>query len=756
MTLGREMYETRSDLARHAPREVLRFRALLEASLLVARVITHAISLEEAAPKLLEELAETMGWDAAILWRLDRTTEQLVPVGTWQADSLPRSQLVDRSRAMAFKRAQGLPGRALESGKPVWILREREEPWFFRFPEAKNDGLQSGLAFPMRAGNDVIGVIELFAREPKAPDRELLEAIGELASPIGSIMAHARSEEVQRLLDDASTTLFGSLDLTESLGRFASLCVPGFADVCTVRCLTDDGFVDPVAAAHVDAAELEKIRAWDRKYRLRPVGVLGEVVHGGRSILYESIDPEAACVNVSPDERENYIYEHKLSSAMLLPLQARGHALGMFVLATTGTRRYSRGDLAIAEELARRASLAIDNARLFESERKARAQAEAATQAKDEFLAVLSHELRTPLQSMLGWTQMLRGRRLDDEAAARGLAAIERATRTQAQLIGDLLDVSRIVAGKLSLDAQRIALVPIIDAAIESMRTAAEAKSIRIERSFACPSVEISGDSYRLQQIMTNLLSNAIKFTGKGGQIVVRLAREGSSACITVEDDGIGISADFLPHIFDRFRQADSTSRRAHGGLGLGLTIVRHLVELHGGTVTATSEGEGKGARFDICLPRAFPIDDGDAEAPPDSVDMRGLPRLDGLRVLVVDDDAETCELIRTLLGSCGAEVLAVESTARALDSIATAPPDLLISDVRMPDEDGYSFIRRVRALGQARGGSIPAIALTADATGAAHDHALAAGFQHHIAKPVHPLHLARVIASLRDGAGRK
>lgn len=249
---------------------------------------------------------------------------------------------------------------------------------------------------------------------------------------------------------------------------------------------------------------------------------------------------------------------------------------------------------------------------------------------------------------------------------------------------------------------------------------------------------------------MTNLLSNAIKFTGQNGLIVMRMDRVGATVRLIVEDNGIGIPREFLPHIFERFRQADSTSRRAHGGLGLGLTIVRHLVDLHGGSVTAESEGEGKGARFELRLPLA--LEDDAFEAAPDSVDIRQLPRLDGIRVLVVDDDAETRELVRTMLGHCGAQVTTVNSATAALQAIAENPPDLLISDVRMPDEDGYSFIQRVRALGPSRGGSVPAIALTADATGAARDRALSAGFQRHMAKPVHPLHLTRAVASLGDG----
>lgn len=736
--------------------EVRRLRNLVEASFLLARVITHAISFEEAAPRLLEKLGKATSWDLAVLWRVEHLRKRLLPVGIWQPPGSSPSQILSRSSDIELSPNDGLAGRAWVAGQPLWVLLEDRPSWFHRIEEAERDGLHSGLAFPIRAAGEVVGVVELFSRKTKSPDADLLQALTELASPIGSVMEHTRSEEAQRLLSAASDALFGSLDYKGSLEQVANLCVPRIADVCAVHCLADDGLADQVAVAHVDPEVTRWMREQSSKFRLQLVGaqtVVERVSETGEAELIEDFESLAPYRSMQTDEQPAYIQGLGLKSAMLIPLRARGNALGVMTLATTGSRRYCRSDLALAVELARRASLAIDNARLFESERQARAHAEAATKAKDEFLAVLSHELRTPLQSMLGWTQMLRGRRLDDETAARGLAAIERATRAQAQLIGDLLDVSRIVAGKLSLDSQRLDLVSVIEGSIESVRATAEAKAIRIEEAFEIDSAEVIGDSHRLQQIASNLLSNALKFTDKGGRIVVRLRRAGAFVEFVVEDNGVGISLEFLPHIFERFRQADSTSRRAHGGLGLGLTIVQHIVELHGGTVEATSEGVGQGARFEVRLPLAA-YDEDDDEAAPESVDLRKLPRLDGLRVLVVDDDAETREVIRTLLDACGANVTTVQSASLALDVIAASPPDLLISDVRMPNEDGYSFIRRVRARGEGDGGSIPAIALTADATGVAREHALAAGFQHHMAKPVQPLHLARVIASLCNEGG--
>ena len=743
------MYETWSDKPLQKPPAGRRLRMLVESSQLVARVITNSIGLSEAASLFLKELVEATGWDVAILYKVEDFDQRIRFAGSHQQEQLRDSALVARSRSLGLMPGEGLAGQALALGQPLWVHNEPPEPWFCRHVEATRDGIRTGLAVPVRAGSRTVGVIELFSRELKPHSRELVEILGELASPIGSIIAHARSEELKRILDEANTALFGSLDSREGLDTVARLCVPRLADVCVIHCLDDEGlFSEQVAAAHVEEATAELLRELGSRIRLPIVGRLESVLREGRAVLFEQVDPAEIARYVGDERHAAALRQLDLASVILVPLQARGRVFGFLLLATTGRRRYVRDDLGVAEEVGRRASLAIDNGRLFESERKARSMAEAATQAKDEFLAVLSHELRTPLQSMLGWTQMLRSRRLDDETAQRGLAAIERATRAQAQLIGDLLDVSRIVAGKLSLDPERVDLVPIIDAAIEAVRGSAEAKQIRLERNVEVDRAGIFGDKYRLQQIVTNLLSNAIKFTGPGGQVTVRLTCDEESAKLVVEDNGIGIRPDFLPYVFDRFLQADSTSRRAHGGLGLGLTIVKHLVTLHGGTVTAFSEGENKGARFEVVLPLVSPDDD--FELAPESVDLRALPRLDGAHVLVVDDDDETRELIRTLLSGCGASVTAVRSAKLALESLAAQQPDLLISDVRMPDEDGYAFIRRVRALEKEWGRSkpIPAIALTADASATARERALAEGFQHHLAKPVQAMHLAKLIVA--------
>ena len=441
-------------------------------------------------------------------------------------------------------------------------------------------------------------------------------------------------------------------------------------------------------------------------------------------------------------------FEH-LGNVTLLERPVRMMTL---ISAVASALRARRRQYEIRDQLAELRRSEAERERLLASEQAARAEVEAANRAKDQFLAILSHELRTPLQSILGWVKVLRSGSLDAAATARALATIERNSKTQAQLIEDLLDVSRIVAGKLSLELRPIDLVPVLDAAVDAVRAAAEAKDIQIATHLDMVTVDVQGDPHRLQQVLWNLLSNAVKFTPERGRIDVRLTQRDGRASISVADTGRGIRPDLLACVFDPFRQADSTQAREHGGLGLGLAIVRHLVELHGGTVSAYSPGEGMGATFTVTFPtlgtttsdaRLRPA--GLAEAP--SAAAGSL--LQGARILVVDDNADTCELLRTVLRQEGAEVAVAMSAEEALATLARVRPDVLVSDISMPGEDGYTLMRKVRAQEATRGGRIAAVALTAHARPEDTEQAHLAGFQAHLAKPVDSTRLAMVIARI-------
>ena len=415
----------------------------------------------------------------------------------------------------------------------------------------------------------------------------------------------------------------------------------------------------------------------------------------------------------------------------------------------------------VTERVAREAELQSQieaRSKLLASEKLARSEAERANRLKDEFLATISHELRNPLNAIMGWAHMMRLGKLTPANAERAVETIYRNAKSQAQLVADLLDVSRIISGKLRLDVRMIDLLSIVNAAIDSIRPAADAKSIRLQTMLDPEAGPISGDADRLQQIVWNLLTNAVKFTPKGGKIQVKVQRIDSQAEIVVSDSGVGISKEFLPYVFDRFRQADASTTRIHGGLGLGLSIVHQLVDLHGGSVTVHSDGEGKGATFTITLPFVGVISaqtETEATQPvpaEEATPLDGLPSLAGLKVLVVDDEADTRELIREVLKGCGSEVITSRSVAEALEAIEKYKPDILISDLGMPDEDGYSLILKIRALPAEQGGQIPAAALTAYARAEDRMRVLRSGFQFHLPKPVDSAELVTVVASL---AGR-
>ncbi|MEO8524358.1 MAG: ATP-binding protein [Caldimonas sp.] len=392
---------------------------------------------------------------------------------------------------------------------------------------------------------------------------------------------------------------------------------------------------------------------------------------------------------------------------------------------------------------------------ILEAERSARMSAQRATRVKDEFLATLSHELRTPLSAILGWTQvLLRGKTTEPAALERAIEVIDRNARAQVRLIDDLLDLSRIMSGKIRLDLQPVSMLSVVGPAVDSARPAADAKGIRLTAILGSGEDVVSADSGRLQQVAWNLISNAIKFTPKGGQVQVLLQRVNSHIELSVSDTGIGMPASFLPHVFDRFSQRDSSTTRTFGGLGLGLAISRQLVELHGGVIGAMSEGEGKGSTFSVELPLSIvQLEDENsqrvhptAETPP--AELLSLPRLDGVHAFVVEDEPDARDILRMVLEGQGAKVTDFSSAEDALGALKTAMPTVIISDIGMPKTDGYQFMRELRAR-EIHAERIPALALTAFARTEDRKRSLAAGYQAHLAKPFDVAELILVVADL-------
>jgi signal transduction histidine kinase/CheY-like chemotaxis protein len=505
----------------------------------------------------------------------------------------------------------------------------------------------------------------------------------------------------------------------------------------------------------------------------RPTEVFGPTFRGGPPIRSDDIllDPRYAKTGSGMPVGHLPVRSYLAVSV----ISRSGEVIGGLFFGHPETGVFNERSERLVVAIAAQAAVGIDNARLYDAarraakereellsrERSARAEAERMSELKDEFLANLSHELRTPLNAILGWAQMLRSDRRNDADLAKGLETIERNARVQTQLVEDLLDMSRILSGKVRLDVQAIEPIGFIEAALDTLRPAAAAKGIRLESLLDSTAGPISGDPNRMQQVMWNLLSNAIKFTARGGKVQVLLERVNSHIEINVADTGAGIRPEFLPFVFDRFRQADASTTRRHGGLGLGLSIVRHLVELHGGSVRAHSPGEGAGATFTVHLPLIVVHRSPHAEPrqhPRSSASVSaafGVVDLSGVRVLVVDDEPDARELIRRVLLDCEANVITAGGADEALLLIRQHKPHLLVSDIGMPEVDGYELLRRVRALERESGGRMPAVALTAFARSEDRTRALRAGFLVHVAKPVDPSELVATVASVLGHTGR-
>lgn len=548
------------------------------------------------------------------------------------------------------------------------------------------------------------------------------------------VEAHARRAS---LLAEASMVLANQLDEETMLRKVTALVIPSFADGCCAYLRDDEGLVRLAAVHHGDPERAEKAQRAVEKSDSMPA------------------DPHSLKVL---DTGVAEIVSGSDCPMLVVPLAVHGRTFGALSL-TRGSEGlpYETAELHLAEEIGRRVAMAIDHYHLFDLANRERARAEEANRAKDEFLAMVSHELRTPLNAILGWARMLKSGALDTEKRGKAIDTIERSARVQAQLIDDLLDVSRIITGKLRVDLDVVDLPRVVVAAVDTVRPTADAKEVGLQLSIEPGAGAISGDPNRLQQVVWNLVHNAVKFTHKGGNVSVTLRRRDDHAEVLVEDTGQGIAREFLPHVFERFRQADGGTTRRKGGLGLGLAIVRHLVELHGGDVSADSQGEGAGSTFSVRLPvTARTPASGPASIAPS---VRLEPRearndIEGLRVLVVDDEPDARDLLASVLDRHKAVVRTAATVSEALCVLAEWRAEVLVSDVGMPNEDGYSLIQRIRKLPREGGGAIPAVALTAYSRIEDRTRALLAGFNMHVPKPVEPAELIVVLATVSGRLG--
>jgi PAS domain S-box-containing protein len=741
----------------------------------LSAALSRAVTLGDVAEASVIAGMAAVSARTAGLWWLSRDGK----VAELLASACYPDEVVERLRRLPLDTPTPMPIlEAIRTGEAVWV--ESRSEFRDRFPQFESEVRPPSRDYafsclPLVAERRTIGAIAFtFPRTGGfgEDDRVLLVVLARqcaLALERARLYDEAQlAKERSTFLARASEILSSSLEYEKTLEALTRLAVPPIADCCAVDMLGEGGTIQRIAVAHRDPAREPMAAEYLRKYpiRLDATRGVGKVIRKGTP---ESLDVTDAAIEVAtadPEQRAA-IRALGIESYLSVPLKARERVLGALTLMHAGSgRRYTEADLRLAEDLARRAAIAVDNALLYREAQMQMHNAEEASRAKDEFLATVSHELRTPLTSILGWTQILRAQKIAPlPKVERALQTIERNARAQAQLIEDLLDVSRIIQGKMRLEVARLDPSLVIEAALESVRPAAEAKGIKLVTQLEPNAGMIHGDPNRIQQVVWNLLTNAIKFTPRGGEIRTALQRIGGEIEISVEDTGRGISPAFLPHVFERFRQADSRATRATGGLGLGLAIVRHLAELHGGWVRAESGGEGRGATFRVRLPVSVHSagDSGSLLAgwmppPPRAPSMvfDRPPALAGTTVVVVDDEHDTLAFIRAVLEECRVKVVTADCAQDGLRLVEELRPHVLISDIGMPGDDGIQFLAKVRALPREKGGRVPAVALTAFARAEDRARIMLSGFQMHVPKPVEAAELLAVVAALSKRSSRR
>ena len=686
----------------------------------MGEVLGTAPELRTAAPAILSALCEGLQWQAGALWLVDTGTGRLRCLSVWTTPGLRTSAFAAATMDTQFAAGVGLPGRVWALGKAAWVEDVVHDANFPRAAAPDAAGLHGAFAFPICLDDAVLGVIECFTVAVAAPDPDLLRTMATVGNQVGQFVARKRGEaavlEEQRhraaILDSALDAIIG-MDHRGVVIEFNPAAERIF------------GYTRAEALGR-ELADLLIPRGLRNAHR----GGLAHYLATGEGPFIDRRVETTAC-----------------------------HAQGGEFPVEVSITRVPGADpprfTGFVRDVTARVQAERERELLLQRESVARSAAEAANRAKDDFLATLSHELRTPLNAIVGWTRMLLDGVLDAPSTRRALQVIDRNAHHQVQLVSDILDVSRIITGGLKLEVRPVDLAAVIGAALDSIRPSADAKQIHVRTHLSASVRLTNGDPHRLQQIVWNLLTNAVKFTPSGGTIDVDLDDAGGAGIrIRVSDNGAGIDAEFLPHVFERFRQADGSVSRQYGGLGLGLAIVRHLVELHGGSVRAASEGLGKGATFTVDLPRA---DFAPAPASGDLEHVQGPQpsphALAGCHALVVDDEQDARELLAAILTGAGATVDLAASVGEALRHLDARWPDVLLADIGMPGADGFALIRDVRRREAEGRPHLPAAAVTAYASNRDHNAALTAGFDRYVAKPIEGSMVVTLVASMRQRA---
>lgn len=721
----------------------------------VTRIMADATSLADTTPRILEVICLNLGWDGGQLWLVDPEKNELQQVTSWHLSSASISQFAEASSQAKCAAGIGVPGRIWTSKAPVWMNDLETDAKLPGAGITAQAHLGSVFGFPILLAKEILGVMVFFMRKTHPPEQELVETLTAVGGQIGQFIERKQIEEERvNLLAREQEARLQAQAVTWQVSALQKVTDAALAHLSMEELLAEllhriRGVlhVDTVAILLLEAAGDELIpwaaQGLEEEVELGiriPIGkgFAGRIVAEGKPVIINDVS--------QADLHNPLLREKGIASLLGVPLWIEGRAIGVLHVGTFQQFRFTDVDVDLLQLVADRIALAIENARLYQVERNARANAERANQAKDEFLTILSHELRTPLTPIIGWLSMISGGILPEQDFPQALLVVNRNAHKLKRLINDLLDMSAVVIGKMRVEKASVMLDAVLKEAVETMRPYAHDSDVHLALDIrdGKDSLVIIGDRARLVQAFCNLLHNAIKFSLSGGSVHILCETQGADAVVLVKDEGQGISSEFLPHVFGRFRQADGSRSRAHGGLGIGLALVKSFIEAHGGSVAAESQGEMKGSVFTTRLPcesRRWPtIKKSEHENIPQKLGK-------GARILLVDDQSDTLEVLAATFESCGFDTVSCRSAAEALHAVDLGTFDLLISDIAMPLIDGLELIRSLRQRPDLR--NVPAIALTGYASENDAQAAIAAGFDLHLAKPVDPSELTTLVGDL-------
>lgn len=721
----------------------------------ITGILAAASSLDEAAPKLLSAIAEDLGWQFAAFWSVQPQLNELHSIAKWRDESSPdTAEFAEASSQYRVGDDQSLPARIWASKKPLWVGDFSADESFPRAAVAARGNLRTAFGFPVIAADAVVGVIELFSEKNEEPDSAMLATLVSIGSQVGQFIERVNAETERRdVLTRAQEARREAEALTEQLAALqkvtdAALGHLSLKDLLaeSLKRIREVLHVDTVAILLLEQEENELV-AWaaqglEEEVELGvriPVGrgFAGNVVANAKPIIISEVE--------NADLFNPLLREKGIKSLLGVPMMIEGRPIGVLHVGAFKHTRFTADEVRLLQSAADRIALAVENARLYQVEQNARAEAETANRAKDEFLTILSHELRTPLTPIIGWVHMMENGILPQGESQRALKVISRNAANLKRLINDLLDMSAVLSGKMRIEQTSVTLASVLDESIETMQSFARDAGVELKLKVSAEgrSVTVTGDRGRLSQSFCNVIHNAIKFSPARSVVTVSLKATHSDAIVTIKDKGEGIPTDFLPHVFERFRQADGSRTRSYGGLGLGLSLVKSFVTVHGGTIEATSEGIGKGSTFIIMLPREGMA----GHTSEKTAKLSKRTAADPVRILIVEDEPDTLEMLDASFRSRGFETIACGSAAEALDCVGRQQFDILISDIAMPEVDGLQLIRDLR--GRPGLATVPAIALTGYASQTDAKAAISAGFDLHLSKPIDPSDLVAAVNNL-------